>query len=325
MIKFLALITIITLCNAEDYYQLSIDHDLEKVYKQRTSDLKSDSSGYDKQYNKEEVDRKGYSMPSSYGYSKDDSSGYDSGSSYSAPYGYEKPLYKSQSYGSDSYGKSPSHMRYDDHKSYDDQKGYEQKTYVEKSYSSPISALRHIEIKPIQSSGDYGHKDHTIDVKDDTPIVIHFRTHANNIRVEQTRVPDKKKEVEHTRSEDEPHRVVHEVYKPVIQEIREIIQPFRKVVQQVQPVVEEVQTVVHKSDGRRGSGRNGDDDGDDYSGHRQEYGRDRDGYGKRSSGGQGKKYSTIKDYLPQGSVLSAKGIPVYRSHYKGPAVPTKKH
>ena len=62
--------------------------------------------------------------------------------------------------------------------------------YVEKSYSSPISAMRSVQIKPVQSEGGYGEqKNYNIDVKDDTPIVIHFRTHANQIRVEQTRVP----------------------------------------------------------------------------------------------------------------------------------------
>lgn len=124
--------------------------------------------------------------------------------------------------------------------------------------------------------------------------------------------------MEHTRSEDEPHRVVHEVYKPVIQEIREIIQPFRKVVQQVQPVVEEVQTVVHRGDGRRGGGGNGGNgggQGGEYGQRQQSY----KGYAKRSTDSN-KKYNTIKEYLPQGSVMSVSGVPVYRSVYKGPAL-----
>ena len=116
----------------------------------------------------------------------------------------------------------------------------------------------------------------------------------------------------------------------MIQEIREIIQPFRKVVQQVQPVVEEVQTVVHKSDGRRsrggdgGDGGYGGDSGYGGNGGQREYGRE-NGYKQRSSGGSPKKYNTIRDYLPQGSVMSAKGVPVYRSQYRGAALPQKKH
>jgi hypothetical protein len=312
MFKCLALLSVIVLCKADDYYQMSIDHKPDGQYKTITEHKQyTEEAGYESPTKKDKLDRSGYGLPQGYGYLE---KSVDDGSGYSAPYGYERSLYERQSYERPAYSQSYG-------------KNYDQDTYVEQTYSPQISAIRNVEIRPIQSSGGYEQKDHLIDVKDETPIVIHFRTHANRIKVEQTRVPDKPKEVEHTRSEDEPHRVVHEVYKPVIQEIREIIQPFRKVVQQVQPVVEEVQTVIHKAEGRRVNGAGDGGSGRGEYGERQAYGGGGGGggYDKRPRGPSNKKYSTLKDYLPQGSVLSAKGVPVYRSQYKGPAIPQKKH
>jgi hypothetical protein len=311
MLKSLVLLLVVVLCSAENYYQMSVDHKLPTPDDYEKASQGSDGSEYRIE---SEVDRRGYARPSGGDQYESKSDNYES---YSAPYGYEQSYERKKTYEAPSY---PSDDGYG--QSYG--QGYGQsyssgRDYVEKTYSSPIHAERRVEIKPIMTQG-YDQNDHTIDIKDDTPIVIHFRTHANRIKVEQTRVPDKPKEVEHTRSEDEPHRVIHEVYKPVIQEIREIIQPFRKVVQQVQPVVEEVQTVVHRGDGRRGSsgGNGGGQGGEEYggSGQKQSYGK---GYSKRSTIGS-KKYNSAKEYLPQGSVLSVRGVPVYRSIYKGPAL-----
>ncbi len=110
----------------------------------------------------------------------------------------------------------------------------------------------------------------------------------------------------------------------------------------MQPVVEEVQTVIHKADKSRRGGDGGDGDdgyngsgGDSYKSgggdggyrQRQSYGNGNgnNGYSKRSSAPT-KKYNTLRDYLPQGSVQSAKGVPVYRSQYKGAAqTPEKKN
>ncbi|CAG2161375.1 unnamed protein product [Oppiella nova] len=333
-IKYLVVLSVVAYCGAEDYYKMRIDHDYKgllnpKKYGSDSSD--GYSRGYKSASSNDGYKTLSYDVPSNYGhqrrqddYDSDDYQTYkkpdyeDSYPKYQAKYEpkyepkyevkyepkyepkYEQkyePKYSRPSYG-DSYGLSYGQT-------------YSKPSYeptYEKTYSAPIHAYRNVEIKPIQMQG-YGGKDHLIEVKDDQPIVIHFRTHANRIKVEQTRIPDHPKEVEHQKSEDEPHRVVHEVYKPVIQEVREIIQPFRKVVQQVQPVVEEVQTVVHKANGRRDGGA---DDGRDY-------GQKVAAYGKSGN----KKYASIKDYLPQGSAQSVRGIPVYRSLYKGPAVPHK--
>lgn len=126
----------------------------------------------------EGVNRRGYSMPSIDNY-ESKSENYES---YSAPYGYERPNYeRKQSYESSGYDQGYG-QSYGQSQSYAPQ-------YVEKSYSSPIHAQRRIEIKPVLTQGYPDQKDHTIDVKDETPIVIHFRTHANSIKVHQTRVP----------------------------------------------------------------------------------------------------------------------------------------
>ncbi|XP_054159766.1 uncharacterized protein LOC128957977 [Oppia nitens] len=298
---------------------MRIDHD----YKGLLDNIKKyskESDNYNNGYKaRDDHKNSGYGSPSGYGHQRrhDD---YDSDSYQTyrkADYGsYSTPNYQMK-YETPKYESKYEDIKYDSKPSYGQQgygltlgQSYPQTSYeptYEKTYSSPVSAYRHVEIKPIQTQG-YGGKDHVIDVKDDQPIVIHFRTHANRVKVEQTRIPDHPPQVEHQKSEDEPHRVVHEVYKPVIQEVREIIQPFRKVIQQVQPVVEEVQTVVHKGTGRRGSG------GGEYD-QKQVV----DSYGKSAN----KKYSSIKDYLPQGSIVSHKSIPAYRPITKGSTVPHK--
>jgi hypothetical protein len=123
-------------------------------------------------------------------------------------------------------------------------------------------------------------------------------------------------EVEHTSSEDQPHRVMHEVVKPVIQEIHEIIQPYRRVVQQIQPVLEEVHTIVAKGEPRAYRGELRANSGEP----RAYRGEPRANRAQATISSSNVNKADRYDYhLPEGTISSSNGVPVYRSIYKGPA------
>ena len=175
----------VVLCSADSNYQASIDHEVPTA-----ADYEKAREGFEYRVieTDEGVNRRGYSMPS-IDNSESKSENYES---YSAPYGYERPSYeRKQSYQSSGYDQGRD-QSYDQGygQSYGQSQSYAPQ-YVQKQYSSPIHAQRRVEIKPIMTQGYPDQKDHLIEVKDDTPIVIHFRTHANNIKVEQTRIPSK--------------------------------------------------------------------------------------------------------------------------------------
>lgn len=162
---------------------------------------------------------------------------------------------------------------------------------------------------------------------DHKPITLHYRTHSQPIMVHQTRIPGPKPEVKYTKSHEDPHRVVHEVIRPIIQEVHEIIQPYRRVVQQVQPVIEEVRTVVAKDAGkgpRMGDGGGGYGKGSPSYGESKQVYRKALVYEAQPSPSESQLGSMA---LPPGLMamgrskvfINKRGVPVYQSHYMGPA------